>query len=122
MILTGFLVAPRVPFTTAAAVIEGNGRRGREAGNDGFRMGRGRADCRDGEVGEASGDETRGRFVLIASDMGILVGYGCGMNRNDRYESAVRPEESGDIRVAMYVSRGRQRGKRKRVGQGSASL
>ena len=79
MILTGFLVAPRVPFTTAAVVIEGNGRRGRDAGNDGFRMGRGRADCRDGEVGEASGDETRGRFVLIASDMGVLVGYGCGM-------------------------------------------
>ncbi|SRR6266851_8833 len=122
MILMGFLVAPRVPFTTAAAVIEGNGRRGREAGNDGFRMGRGRADCRDGEIGEASGDETRGRVVLIASDMGVLVGYGCGMNRYDRYERAVRPEESGDIRVAMYVSRGRRRGKRKRVGQGSASL
>jgi hypothetical protein len=80
MILTGFLVAPRVPFTTTAVAIEGNGRRGREAGNDGFRIGRGRADCRDGEVGEASGDETRGRLVLIASDMGVLVGYGCGMN------------------------------------------
>jgi len=66
MILTGFLVAPR---DAALVVIEGNGRRGREAGNDGFRMGRGRADCREGEVGEASGDETRGRLVLIASDI-----------------------------------------------------
>jgi len=71
-------VAPRA---AALVVIEANGRRGREAGNDGFRIGRGRAVCRDGEVGEASdevsgeasgeasGDETRGRFVLIASDM-----------------------------------------------------
>jgi hypothetical protein len=69
MIFTGFLVAPRAPFIIAGVVIEGNGRRGREAGNDGFRMGRGRADCREGEVGRASGDETRGRLVLIASDM-----------------------------------------------------
>jgi hypothetical protein len=66
MILTGFLVAPR---DAVLVVIEGNGRRGREAGNDGFRIGRGRADCREGEVGEASGDETRGRLVLIASDI-----------------------------------------------------
>jgi hypothetical protein len=59
-----------VPFTTTAFVMEGNGRRGREAGNDGFRMGRVRAVCLEGEVGEeASGDETRGRLVLIASDM-----------------------------------------------------
>ena len=50
MIFTGFLAAPREPFI-AVVVIEGNGRRGREAGNDGFRMGRGRADCREGEVG-----------------------------------------------------------------------
>jgi hypothetical protein len=67
-------VAPRA---AALVVIEANGRRGREAGNDGFRIGRGRAVCREGEVGEASGevsgeasgDETRGRLVLIASDM-----------------------------------------------------
>ena len=69
MIFTGFLVAPREPFTMAVVVIEGNGRRGREAGNDGFRIGRERADCREGEVGDASGDDTRGRLVLITSDM-----------------------------------------------------
>lgn len=87
MIFTGFLVAPRVPFTTAAVVIEGNGRRGREAGNDDFRMGRVRAACREGEVGEASGDETSGRLVVIASDMTDSVGF--GVNRNDRYGGAV---------------------------------
>lgn len=87
MIFTGFLVAPRVPFTTAAVVIEGNGRRGREAGNDDFRMGRVRAACREGEVGEASGDETSGRLVVIASDMTDSVGF--GVNRNDRYDGAV---------------------------------
>jgi len=75
MILMGFLVAPRPPIM-APVVIDGNGRRGREEGNDGFRMGRGREACREGEVGEASGDETSGdetsgRFVLIVSDMPI---------------------------------------------------
>lgn len=58
-----------MPFTTAAVVIEGNGRRGREAGNNGFRMGRVRVVGLEGDVAEASGDETRGRLVLIASDM-----------------------------------------------------
>jgi hypothetical protein len=38
---------------------------GREAGNNGFR----RAGCREGDIGDARGDETRGRFVLIANDM-----------------------------------------------------
>ena len=81
-----------MPFTTAAVVIEGNGRRGREAGNAGFRMGRVRGVCREGEVGEASGDETRGRLVLIASDMMVSAGF--GMNR---YDSAVWPVKTGDI-------------------------
>ena len=84
-----------MPFTTTAVVIEGNGRRGREAGNDGFRMGRVRAVCLEGEVGEASGDETRGRLVLIASDMTVSAGF--GMNRCDRCDSAVWPVESGNI-------------------------
>ena len=72
--MTGFLVAPRVLPFTVAVMIDGNGRRGRDAGNDGFLMDRGRDGCREGESGEASGDETRGRFVLIASDMSELVG------------------------------------------------
>jgi len=71
--LMGFLVAPRLLFM-ALVMIDGNGRRGREAGNDGFRMGRVREACPEGEVGEASGDETSGRFVLIASDMADSVG------------------------------------------------
>lgn len=71
--MTGFLVAPRAPFTVAV-MIDGNGRSGREAGNNGFLMDRGRDGCREGEIGEASGDETRGRFVLIASDMTDSVG------------------------------------------------
>ncbi|KAI9512348.1 hypothetical protein F5148DRAFT_1146215 [Russula earlei] len=76
IILMGFLVGPRVPFATAF-VIDGNGRRGREAGNDGFRVGRGRGGvCRDGEVGEASGDETRGRVVLTTSDMTRFLWFG----------------------------------------------
>ena len=63
--MTGFLAVPRVPFT-----IDGKGRRGREAGNNEFRMVIGRAGCREGDiVGDESGDETRGRFVLIVSDM-----------------------------------------------------
>jgi len=32
-------------------------------------MDRGRAGCRVGEIGDARGDDTRGRLVLIASDM-----------------------------------------------------
>jgi hypothetical protein len=61
-----------VPFPVFT--IDGNGRSGREAGNNAFRMDGGRAGCREVEVGEARGDETRGRFVLIASDMSDLVG------------------------------------------------
>jgi hypothetical protein len=47
-------------------------------------MGRVRAACREGEVGEASGDETRGRLVVIASDMTDSVGF--GVNRYKRYD------------------------------------
>lgn len=36
-------------------------------------MDRGRAGCRVGDIGEARGDETRGRFVLIARDMADLL-------------------------------------------------
>jgi hypothetical protein len=64
--LIGFLVFPRAPFTPAFT-IDGKGRRAREAGNIEFRMVMGRAGCREGD--DARGDETRGRFVLIASDM-----------------------------------------------------
>ncbi len=32
-------------------------------------MANGRADCREGDIWDARGDETRGRLVLIASDM-----------------------------------------------------
>jgi len=35
----------------------------------------GRGVCRDCEVGEARGDETIGRFVLIVSDMSDSVGW-----------------------------------------------
>lgn len=66
--MTSFLVLPRVPFTPAVA-IDGKGRRGREAGNNGFRMVIGRTGCREGDIEDARGDETRGRFVLIANDM-----------------------------------------------------
>jgi len=92
IILMGFLVAPRLPFMAPLVVIDGNGRRGRDAGKDGFRIGRGREACREGEIGEASGDETIGRFVLIASDMADSVGS--ERTRVDRHESA---KESGDI-------------------------
>jgi hypothetical protein len=74
--LTGFLVAPRGPFAPAF-MSDGNGRSGREAGNNGFRMDGGRAGCREGEVGEARGDETRGRVVLIVSDIGRFGGVVC---------------------------------------------
>jgi hypothetical protein len=61
-----------VPFTTTAVVSEENGRRGREAGNNGFRMGRVRLVGLEGEVGGASGDETRGRLVLIMTDSAVF--------------------------------------------------
>ena len=64
-----------MPFTLPV-MIDGNGRRGREAGNNGFLMDKGRAGCREGEIGDARGDETRGRFVLIANDMSDSVGSG----------------------------------------------
>lgn len=73
--MTGFLRVPREPFTPAFA-IDGKGRRGREAGNNGFRMVMGWADCREGDMGDARGDETRGRFELIASDMIWVVSEG----------------------------------------------
>ncbi len=64
----GFFVVVRVP----AVVIDGNGRSGREAGNNGFRIDNGREDCvRVGEVGEARGDEMSGRVVLIEMDMSV---------------------------------------------------
>ena len=34
------------------------------------------ADCREGDMGDARGDETRGRFELIASDMIWVVSEG----------------------------------------------
>ena len=64
-----------MPFTPAVA-IDGNGRSGREAGNNGFRMVMGWAGCREGDNGDARGDETRGRFVLTASDMTRIVSKG----------------------------------------------
>jgi hypothetical protein len=72
MILTGFLVVPRVAFTPEV-VTDGNGRSGREVGKDGFRMADGRAGDRDGEV-EASGEDTRGRDVLTTTDIVDLIG------------------------------------------------
>ena len=74
--MIGFLVLPRVPFTPEVA-IDGKGRRGREAGNNVFRMVIGWAGCREGDIEDARGDETRGRFVLIANDMTRFTG-GCG--------------------------------------------
>jgi hypothetical protein len=73
--LIGFLVLPRVPFTAEVA-IDGKGRSGREAGNIEFRMVMGRAGCREDAIGDARGDETRGRFELIASDMILVVRRG----------------------------------------------
>jgi len=68
MILTGFLVVPRGALTLGV-VIDENGRSGREAGNDGFRIASGRdSGCREGEVEEASGDDTRGRVVTDMID------------------------------------------------------
>ena len=66
--MIGFLLLPRVPFTPAVA-IDGKGRSGREAGNNEFRMVIEWVGCREGDNGDARGDETRGRFVLIANDM-----------------------------------------------------
>jgi hypothetical protein len=62
-------VVPRVVAFTPEVVTDGNGRSGREVGNDGFRIAGGQAGCRDGEVGEASGDDTRGRDVLTTRDI-----------------------------------------------------
>jgi hypothetical protein len=90
MILMGFLVAPRVPFKLEV-VTDGNGRSGREIGNDGFRTASGQAGCRDGDVGEASGDDTRGRLVLIASDMVDLIGP--ERIGRDRYKRVIWAEE-----------------------------
>ena len=77
--MIGFLLLPRLPFTPAVA-IDGKGRSGREAGNNGFRMVIGWAGCREGDIEDARGDETRGRLVLIANDMdsGCFVEYGRG--------------------------------------------
>lgn len=108
--MTGFLVVvPRVPFTPAAA-IDGNGRSGREAGNNEFRMVKGRADCREGDIEDARGDETRGRFVLIASDM-IRVGSEWDGRRN--YGSAARARECvGVWRGVTAVGERRKVGKK----------
>lgn len=98
--MTGFLfVFPRVPFTPALP-IEGKGRSGREAGNNEFRMaiGRGGA-CREGAIEDARGDETRGRFVLMASDM---IWVGCfGEDGRVKYGrgSAMRPRERVDVGI-----------------------
>jgi hypothetical protein len=54
----------RVPVIT-----DGNGRSGRDAGNNGFRIDGGREGDRVGEVGDARGDETSGRDVLSEMDM-----------------------------------------------------
>lgn len=70
--MTGFLLLPRVPFTPAFE-IDGNGRSGREAGNNEFRIVIGRVGCREGDIGDARGDETIGRFVLIVRDMICVV-------------------------------------------------
>lgn len=67
----GFFVAVRVPAASPAVINDGNGRSGREAGNNGFRIDGGREDVRVGEVGEARGDETSGRVVLIERDMSL---------------------------------------------------
>lgn len=65
MILIGFFVVMRVPVV----INDGNGRSGRDAGNNGFRTDGGREDGRVGEVGEARGDETSGRVELSEMDM-----------------------------------------------------
>lgn len=57
----------RVPV----AISDGNGRSGRDAGNNGFRIDDGREDGRVGEVGEARGDETSGRVLLSEMDMSL---------------------------------------------------
>jgi hypothetical protein len=87
MILTGFFVVPRGAFTLGV-VIDGNGRSAREAGNDGFRIASGRTGGCRGEAGEASGDDTRGRVVLTASDMIDSESIGC-----DWYKEVMRSEE-----------------------------
>ncbi len=65
--MIGFFIAVRVP----EVITDGNGRSGRDAGNNGFRIDSGREDCRVGEVGEARGDETSGRVVFTERDMSL---------------------------------------------------
>ena len=108
-----------MPFAPAFT-IDGNGRRGREAGNSGFLMDRGRAGCREeGDIGEARGDETRGRFVLIASDMAdSLVRRGWSRQVREFDGCLWRAKEFGCIRGVMYalMSEGRKLwGKRARL-------
>ena len=93
--MIGFLVLPRVPFTPAVA-IDGKGRRGREAGNNEFRMVIGWAVCREGDIGDARGDETGGRFVLIANDMIRIVSKRM-VEVTTGVGSAIRPRECVSI-------------------------
>ena len=86
MILTGFLVVPRVLFALED-ITDGNGRSDREVGNDGFRIAGARGGCRDGAVGEASGDDTRGRVVLTVSDIFDSI-----------FENEAKQEQVGDVR------------------------
>ena len=95
--MIGFLILPRVPFTPAVA-IDGKGRSGREAGNKEFRMVIGWAGCREGDNGDARGDETRGRFVLIASDMTRVVSERMVEETTGGCGSAMRPRECVGIR------------------------
>lgn len=67
--MIGFFVAVRVPAVRPEVITDGNGRSGREAGNNGFRIDSGLEDGRVGEFGEARGDETSGRVVLSERDM-----------------------------------------------------
>jgi hypothetical protein len=85
MILTGFLMVPRVLFALED-ISDGNGRSDREVGNDGFLIAGARAGCR-GEAGEASGDDTRGRVVLTASDIVDSI-----------IENEAKQEQAGDVR------------------------
>ena len=64
--MVGFFVGMRAPVIT-----DGNGRSGRDAGNNGFRIDGGREGDRVGEVGDARGDETSGRVVLSEMDMSL---------------------------------------------------
>jgi hypothetical protein len=92
MILTGFFMVPRVLFALEV-ISDGNGRSDREVGNDGFRIAGARAGCRDGVVGEASGDDTRGRVVLTAS--GIV---------DPVIENEAKQEQVGDARGGIRTT------------------